>query len=171
MAAGPKEQKSRQSVVAIDKFRLDEEWVNQPNLYLEWADKLAEAKEEHEEAKRLLSVAENEVEEDVRLRPEKYNIKVPIRESAVKMAVRLHDDVVNARKDLNASRADVGMLENMVTAIGSHRKKALEDLVSLQLAGYFAEPRARRGEDREAAQEIEKQAVRKGAAQRRRSAD
>ena len=128
----------------LDKYRLDEEWVSQVALYHGHATKLAEAREEFERAKAARDVVYAELDRDIRANPGAFGLGEDDRrvtESAIRNAAllqkrytRAENRVINAKHDVDIHAVAVETLD--------HRKKALENLVQLQLANYFAEPKA-----------------------------
>lgn len=150
----------------IDRFKLDDEWVGQPNLYRRYAEALAEAKRDYEESKNQLSVTRADVELAVRKDPSAYDLD-KVTEGVIKAVVETVEAVIDAEAVVVDARHKVNMLE---AAVGSmdHRKRALSDLVSLHLSDYYSKPVAREG-DREATDEMGKKQARRS--QRRRKDD
>ena len=132
--------------VHIDESRLDEEWLRQPDLYFKYASQLADAKQRLDQAKAELDLVEAECNKDIRERPEHYgvdrsrNTGAPT-EDAVKKAVVIHDDYQAAVMDIVKHKHEVEVLAAAVNAL-DHKKRALENLVSLHGQSYFAAPRA-----------------------------
>ena len=92
-----------ESIIDIDPNRLDAEWVEQPKRYLEWADKLADARRDHEEAKSQLELTEAEVADAVRRMPTEFGIeKVTV--DAVRAAVVQSDRYRRATDEVNRTR-------------------------------------------------------------------
>lgn len=129
-------------LVNIDEGSLDEEWIDQPKRYLEYATQLADAKDALERAKASLDVTEAEVEFEIREHPVKHGLKQPIREGAIKLAVLLHARTKDGLKKVNRCKHRVNVLDAIVTAL-EHRKRALEKLVDLHGQGYFSKPRTK----------------------------
>lgn len=150
----------------IDRFRLDDEWVKQPDLFRRYAEALAEAKSEFEGLKNDLDVTRAEVELKIREDPSAYGLE-KVTEGVIKSVVEVQETVKEAESEVVQARHKVGMLEAAVGAL-DHRKRALSDLVSLHLADYFSKPVAREGE-RGAKEEMGKQRARRS--QRRRADD
>ena len=143
--------------VSIDKFRLDEEWVNQPEFYHRYALKLSESKTDADEAKNMLEVVRAELHQKISKNPEKYDIpKVTV--DAVNNAIVLQSAYRDAQDEVVSTRNDVLVLEAAVNAL-DQRKRALEKLVDLHLADYFAKPVAT-GASAEAVRDIKKTASR-----------
>lgn len=148
----------------IDRFRLDDEWVRQPDLFRRYSETLAMAKAEHDGLKNDLDVIRAETELKIRQDPDSYGLD-KVTEGVIKATVEVQPEVKQAEKDVVTARYKVGVLEAAVGAL-DHRKRALSDLVSLHLADYFSKPVARE-EDRDAREEMGKQRARRS--QRRRT--
>ncbi len=123
----------------IDPHRLPEEWVQQPRLYRQYADKLADARKELEEAKAVCEIAEADIDKMVRSTPSEFGLE-KVTEASVQGAVILSQRVQRAKTKVIDARHKVGVLEAAVSTL-DHRKRALEKLVDLHLADIRAEPR------------------------------
>lgn len=129
------------SELDIDQYALDEDWVNQPKLYRKYATELADAKDEYERARDNTKVVEAECYLDVSENFESHGLDKRT-ETGIKSVIPLHEDYREAiDKELKAKHK-MEVLNGVVMSL-SHRKTALEKLVDLRLADYFAEPKAR----------------------------
>ncbi len=126
-----------------DPNRLDEEWVGQPRLRFRYGQELAEARRTLAQAKAELDVVEAELSLRVRAKPDEYDLE-KVTEAVVSATVEVQPKRKRARQAVVDAQHEVDVLDAAVSAI-DHRKKALEDLVQLHLAGYFATPRAPAG--------------------------
>jgi hypothetical protein len=150
---GQKEQwQQKETSFTVDKERLDEEWVNQPDLFHEFAIQLADARLELEEAKAELDVVAAELDRDIRERPNKFGLD-KFTETAVKNTVLTQQAYKAQVSAVNKARHRMDIVQAAVTAC-DHRKKALENLVYLHGQDYFSTPRAR-GEDATALREAD----------------
>ena len=102
----------------IDKDNLHHEWLGQPVLFARYADMAAEAREVMERAKQKLEVTRSEIDTEVRKSPALFQ---------------------SAQEEVNQARLNFNILSNAVTAF-EQRKYALENLVRLFLANYWAKP-------------------------------
>ena len=127
----------------IDENRLDEEWVSQPRHYYEQAVKLADARKKYEQMKAEKDVVEAELDFDVRSKPGDFDLE-KITEPVVKNTILLQPRHKEATKALIESKHSMDIVQAIIDAL-DHRKKALENLVSLRLANYFSEPKAPKG--------------------------
>ncbi len=123
----------------IDKFHLDAEWVAQPKMYLEYAQKLADARADWEKAKAERDLVEAELDHHIRTCPEEYGLEKitePVVSKAIIRQIRFHD----AQNHVFVCKKAMDDFSVIVEAL-EHRKKALESLVYLHGTGYFAEPK------------------------------
>lgn len=135
------------SFTDIDLGNLEQEWVRQPKLYGRYSAKLADAKKDLSEAKAAEEVAEADVKRRIRRNPSKYGIN-KITEPAVKEAMILHPLYQKAVTAVNEAKHAVDVLEGLVNTL-DHRKRTLENLVSLFGMNYFARPQSPKGHSRE----------------------
>lgn len=138
--------KTERSFFDIDTTDLDREWVDQPRLYHEHALLVAAAQRRYDQEKTDLELLAAEKDAEIRSDPASFGV-TKVTEVVVERTILISrkyqaqlEAMHNARHDLNVARAALDALD--------HRKKALENLVSLFLADYFAAPRAR-GDARE----------------------
>lgn len=154
------ETNGEESFLAIDEYNLEREWINQPQLYHRYAEKLAKARLRLDEASASLEVITAEEDKAIRMDPETYGID-KVTEGSVKSTVLLQENYQDAVEAVNKCKYDVAIMQAAVTAL-DHRKKALEKLVELFLADYFSSPKVKGG-DREAMEEMTKSTIRKRA--------
>lgn len=152
------------SIFNIDKSALDEEWSGQPELYNEYAVKLANAKRNLEFRKSQLNVIKAKVALDIRRNPSDYGIP-RVTDKIVESLVTVDPKVQKVARLLAKAHHSVDIIQAAVTAL-DHRKKALEGLVSLHGQNYFSTPRVR-GPDQEAFDTLQKKSVRRKGIRRR----
>lgn len=144
--------------IGINEFELDKEWVNQPRLFLKWAERLAGARKRVEEAKNELNVVRADLDFEIRSNPEKYDLP-KVTETSIGATILKQQEYAIAEKALTQAKYEEGMLEAAVEAL-RQRKNALENLVELHVAGYFSNPRAPEG-TKEEVDEMEKRELRR----------
>lgn len=127
-------------VFAIDKDRLDEEWVSQPLLYYKYAMRLADAREEFDRAKARKEVVEAELDAAIRRDPPAFGLE-KITDDAIKKAIIRQRRHTEAQEELIKAKHTMDVLDLTVDTL-DQRKRALEKLVDLRLKEYFSEPRA-----------------------------
>lgn len=127
----------------IDEFHLDREWIRQSRLYLSHAEKLANAKQRFEEAKSSRDVTYAELYKKIRSKPEDYDLP-KVTEESLKHLIILQDDYRDADKEVITAKHTVDILQAAVDAL-DHKKRALENLVHLQISGYHSDPKPPKG--------------------------
>ncbi len=130
------------SELEIDEHDLLNEWKGQAELYRKWAEPLAAAKADADRKKAAMELTEAEVSAKVRENPSAFGLEKPTVDS-IRGAVLMSRQYKAALAAHLAAKEEVGKLDVMVSAI-EHRKKALENVVSLFSLNYFAEPAAPR---------------------------
>lgn len=126
-------------IFSIDKNRLDEELVKQPEMVEKWGEKLALARERLERAKRSRDVVEAETSLKIRKSPKDYEVD-KVTEGVVKDLILIDKDCSEANERVLKAKHKVEMYEAKMTALND-RKYAIQKLVDLRLAEYFAEPK------------------------------
>jgi hypothetical protein len=129
-----------ESFLEIDSDKLDEEWLNQPDLFFKYAKLKAKTDRELDEAKSELDVVEAELDKAIRNRPEKYDL-IKITDKSIEKAILREASYQNALDALNDAKYKSAILDAAVKAL-DHRKRALENLVFLHGQNYFSSPRA-----------------------------
>jgi hypothetical protein len=131
----------------IDLGSLEVEWLRQPRLYGKYSAKLADAKKDLSEAKAAEEVTEAEVKRRIRRNPQKYGMN-KITEPAVKETMVLHPLYQRAVAAVNSAKHVVDVLEGLINTL-EHRKRTLENLVTLHGQNYFSKPKSPKGYGRE----------------------
>jgi hypothetical protein len=125
--------------IQIDKNNLSEEWEKQGGLYLHYALKLSKAERSRNNAKEEMEVVKARIDKDIRKNPSAYGYE-KVTESIVSNTIILEEDHKEATENYIDSCYEVGVLQAVVRAF-DHKKKALENLVTLHMGGYNAEPK------------------------------
>ena len=118
---------------------LDKAWQEQPSLYMRYAEKAAKARQTEDELKGQLEVLEARLAKEMRTDPDKYGL-VKTTDAAIKEAVIAHDDRQKHVAKIANAKFEREILQYAVTAF-EHRKKALENAVSLYLCGFYSQPK------------------------------
>lgn len=127
------------SPIEIDLHRLDEEWLKQPILYHEYADRLANARRDLADAQIKRDIVEAECKRQIRKEPEAYGIEKST-EDQIRSTCILQPDMQESEHEVVQAKHAVDVLAAMVDAL-DHRKKSLENLVQLHGRDYFASPK------------------------------
>ena len=139
------------SLVTVDPYNLDKEWVAQPKRYLKAAQELAKYRDRVAEMKAALDLAEASLGIRIRSDPDTHKVD-KVTESSISAAVKTHPEYTEAVKKLNKAKYKAEMAEALVTAL-EHRKRALEKMVDLHAMSYFANPKSKYG-DKQTAEDI-----------------
>ena len=140
----------------IDKNRLDEEWLRQPRLYMKYSEEVATYRKTLEDTKIKLEVYDAETELDIRKNPEKYNVP-KLTEGCIQQVLALQEEHVRYRRLIAKRKYDLDIAQAAVSTL-DNKKKALEDLVQLQLSNYWSEPRAPKGVSKETIDDMKEKA-------------
>jgi len=134
-----KEQNYEQDI-RININALDDEWLNQPALYMKYSEFASKAKHEMDQAKEELDVTKAETDLAIRENSKKYTELEKITESVISSLITLDQDVRNAVQKFNQAKHDYDILNSAVWAF-EQRKTALENLVKLLGQEYFSAPK------------------------------
>ena len=124
--------------ISIDEDALDVEWLQQPSLMFKYTVIEAEAQQELDEAEANYQITKAELDLAVREDPDKYDILKPT-EAAIYSAVRATSKYKKAKKAVSQAQYGLNMAKAAVRALYG-KKEALENLVRLHAAQYFAGP-------------------------------
>ena len=120
----------------IDKHSLDLQWVSQPRLYMNYAMKAENADAEYRKAKENLEIVYAQVYQEERSRLEKEG---KVTEALISSAVAVNEKHIKAKKEVESKLYESGIYKAATRAF-EQKKKALENLVQLYLAGYWSAP-------------------------------
>ena len=123
--------------ISIDEYNLDREWEMQASLYTKWANAHADAIAEKDKVKLRLELLYAKIDKKVRSDPERHGIDDRVTETAVKSAILSKIKY----KNMSLKYVDAVRLVNRMQAAKEgmhHKRKALESLTQLFLAGYYA---------------------------------
>lgn len=134
-------------VLSINMDKLDWEWRRQSRLYFTYAEKLANARKDHEVAKNTLQVTFAEWDRKIRRDPESHGLEKPT-ETSIKSVILVSKDHQKAEKELIEAKHRVDIIQAFVDAL-DHKKKALENMVHLHGQNYFSEPHISKGGSRD----------------------
>lgn len=141
--------------ITIDEAALDVEWTIQPNLMMKYARHAANMRLEMDKAKEALELVKAEIDKDIRLHPEKYEIE-KITDKVVENTIPMQSRYKGASNDYIQAKFESDLAYSVVKAIDA-RKDALENLVRLHGQQYFAGPKIPRNLHDEVEKKKEKQ--------------
>lgn len=121
---------------------LKEDWERQAGLYLYYSLQLSNAEVDKNKTKEDVDVVVAQLDRDIRDKPKDFEIE-KITESVVKSTILLQEEYTNAVESYQEKSYQVSILQGVIRAF-DHKKKALENLVILHMAGYNAEPKPSR---------------------------
>jgi hypothetical protein len=130
------------NILEIDKFNLDVEWARQPQLYYEYAEKLAQARSNLERERNRKEVRLAELERLIRENPQIHGIEGKPTEASIQAAIKVHKTYTNVNKKVAEAQYEVNICFAMVEAL-DHKKRGLEQMVSLDARNYYAKPYTR----------------------------
>ena len=122
----------------IDESALDVEWLGQAALMGQYVVLAAETRMEMDKAKERLDLAKAELDKDIRMDPDKYDVS-KITEGVVLTTVLMQAKYKEASDAFIEAKYEYECAMGAVRAI-EHRKTALENLVRLNGQSYFAGP-------------------------------
>lgn len=130
-----------ESVIDIDLDHLEQEWLEHSAKVYKAQIRLAKAQKKHAEADANLDLVKAKADLKVRKLPRKYGLK-NVTEGAIKNTVASLQEVQDAIQLVIDAKYMVDNLKALTNAL-EHRKKALENEVTLWSQGYFSTPRIR----------------------------
>lgn len=125
-------------VLSVDENDLVSEWKRQAELYHEWAVAAAAARAEEDQAKAQMELVEAETRVEAMENPSAFGLTKATVDS-VNAAVIMDAGFKKAQARYLSCKEERATLEAMVAAL-DHKKRALESLVQLRVADYYAEP-------------------------------
>jgi len=143
--------------IQIDNQALDVEWLNQASLTFSYTKHAAEMRKALDLQREKLNVVKAELDSDIRSSPEVYDI-VKITENAVQAAITQTSKYQEAYNIFLEHKYDLDIADGAVRAL-QDKKAALENLVRLHGASYFAGPSIPRDLSKEWEQKEEQKEV------------
>ena len=125
--------------IIIDESNLDLECLDQPSLMLKYSRICADAHLEMEKAKQGVDLVRAQLDYQIRVNPDDYEITVKLTETVISGAITQQDPFIDAQKEYLEKRHDYEVLKGAVNAF-EQRKTALELLIKLHGMQYFAGP-------------------------------
>ena len=145
----------------IDKYSLDDEWVEQPSRYFYWAEKYASAVRDRDLKMKELEVMKAEVDRDIMANPDKY-VLPKVTEGAVSALLSLDESIKKLELELIDLKREVNILSAAKDAF-DQRRAALENEVRLWTALYYSDPYTKSNGEEKIRNEIKGKLRKKGA--------
>lgn len=147
--------------IPIDKFKLEEECINNGASYCYWSETLAEVKKQRD----ILKVTIGEVEAEMSLKYRSGDLPIAyedmkITDKSVAALVDASEEVKRAKRNFFEAEEAVNKLETIVKTF-SQRKGLLDNLVTLYQCGYFIKPEGKKTVNDEFVKELRNRQRRK----------
>jgi|TARA_R100001530_G_scaffold108613_2_gene76163 hypothetical protein len=133
--------------IEIGKGNLKEEWERQAGLYLFYSLKTSDAEVAKSNAKEELEVTDAGLDKKIRTNPDKFDLE-KVTDKVVANTILLQEKHKIAFDNYVEMLYELSILRGVMVAF-DHKKKALENLVTLHVSGYNAEPKPDRKRRRE----------------------
>jgi len=126
--------------VLIDPENLEAEWIEQPSIVQYNNDLFAEIQEIKDSLNEKLDYFTAKLDLQIRENPEKYGFSGKITETAIKNKIVVNKKIRQLKQKLNKVEKSLNDVKGVKNSF-EHRKKALENLVSMRITGVHAEPK------------------------------
>ena len=130
---------------------MDVEWLRQAEMMLKYTRHSADMQKEMDEAKERLEVGKAQIEIDIRSAPDTFGLE-KVTEAAIQSTILLQKGYQKLSQEYSETRHEYGVAVAAVRAF-DQRKSALENLVRLLGASYFAGPQTPRDLSKESLDE------------------
>ena len=124
--------------IQIDPDQLDVEWLNQPALMMKYTRHAADMKAAVEKARQNIDLVKAELDKDIRQNPEDYALE-KVTEGALTAIIQSSKKFIKANDAHRDAKYEADIASGAINAF-EHRKRALENLVTLHGQQYFAGP-------------------------------
>jgi len=125
---------------------LDQHWLEQPGHFMKWGERWANAVATKDRAKENLEVLKAEIDKEIRKDWDKFGFDSKPTEPAIKSAIILEPRYKQASDEHIDAMEQVNIMAVAKSAF-EHRKKQLDNLTSLYLAGFFSKPKLQDAHD------------------------
>jgi len=127
--------------IQIDESNLEGEWIEQASLFLHYAELHTEAAYEKDKRKAQLDYTYSILYDEIKSNWNQHFDKQPT-EPAIKEWILRNPKYKEAESVFIESVRTASLLLNVKVSF-DHRKKGLENLVSLKIGGFYSEPKNR----------------------------
>lgn len=127
--------------IKIDPNNLEQEWVEHSSIYLYYAEAHAEAIDTRDRNKQNLELEHSKLDQKYR---KTWDSKFPdtkMTEGGIKAVILQDPFYKKALALLNKANHNVNLMSVAKSAF-EHKKRALENLVSLRISGFYSAPKA-----------------------------
>jgi len=134
----PKKERDYYEELQINKFKLEEEWIQQPEKAMYWAERAAIAQREYEDLELKKKITKAKLYKKYRSEFEKEKIKVT--DTMIDAFVRTDPEYEEISNKLIAAKENASVMDsakwNFMT-----RKNSLEKIQEGIIVGLFSDPR------------------------------
>jgi|ADurb_H2B_03_Slu_FD_contig_31_952612_length_5191_multi_7_in_0_out_0_6 hypothetical protein len=131
------DEKAYREDLGINRFALDKEWEEQPEKFINWYEKEIEAQFQRDKLKEQLDLTKAELDGEIRETAASNSVKIT--EAMVSSEILKSERFKKINNDYLESVKNAKILGAAREAF-EHRKKALEKLTDLFIAGYWSTP-------------------------------
>ena len=143
--------------ILIDRFNLEVEWESHTHKFINYMEQEVEAQDIRDQLERRLELVRAEMDDLIRSKPGKYGIE-KVSETAIKSAIIKSKQYREAEGEYLKALKRTRLLSGVMKAM-EHRKRALSDLTSLQISGYYSGSRPSTDGISDSRQERQRQAL------------
>lgn len=123
--------------LSIDKYKLDYEWEKQASKFIEWAEKAVDALFERDKAKDFLELTRAQLDSEIR---KDVGEGKKLTEAAIQSQILQNERYISAN-DLYLEAVKNAKILDIAREAFDHKKKALEKITDLWIAGYWSIPK------------------------------
>lgn len=120
----------------IDKFNLAGEWERQPQLFMYWAEEAVYAQTVRDQIKQQIELLKAQLDSDIRINFKAYGFEAKPTEAAVKAAVLQQQTYLDKLAELTKASEHANIMGAAENGM-EHKRRALTNLTSLQIAGFY----------------------------------
>ena len=119
----------------VDKYNLDTDAAEQPQLYMECVEAIEVVKAEVDELELELEEAIADMDLDIRNQPAAFGLD-DVKERAVKSIISKNKNIKSLRRELNTAKRKLAVLNGRKEAL-DQRKQMIRVLAELYLGEYY----------------------------------
>jgi hypothetical protein len=126
-------------IKTIDKYRLDDEWIKQPDLYWKFSKLLAKHRKELAEKENEAKLIRAQLFRRIRENPQDYFVVGKATNDAIENMIIEQPKYQKAQREIIMAQYKVDLLFGIEKKL-TQRKEAIQDLIKLQGRDYFSQP-------------------------------
>lgn len=135
MAEDRKPRQYREDLL-IDKFNLAGEWERQPQLFMYWAEEAVYSETVRNQVKEQLKLLAAQLDSDIRLNWKEYGFDKAPTNPAVEAAIEQQESYMAKKEELAKANEQTNIMRAAQNGM-EHKRRALTNLTSLQIAGFY----------------------------------